>query len=63
MPTAYAMIKGFEVMGHCTRDRRERSNITGDGLGEVRLVERAFNLGLSALAQAVNFIGQRIQAA
>ncbi len=34
-------------------------NITRDIRGEARLVERAFGLGASALAEAVQFVSQR----
>lgn len=63
MPTAYATIKGFEVMRALRKGQAGAFNITGGMVGEVRLVERAFGLGPCALAEAVNLIDQRLQAA
>ncbi len=36
-------------------------NITRDIRGEARIVERAFGLGASALAEVVQFLDERIQ--
>jgi IS6 family transposase len=36
-------------------------NITRDIRGEARLVERAFGLGASALAEAVQFVRERLE--
>ncbi len=36
-------------------------NLTRDIRGEARLVERAFGLGASALAEAVQFFGERFE--
>jgi IS6 family transposase len=36
-------------------------NITRDIRGEARIVERAFGLGVSALAEAVQFVGKRLE--
>jgi IS6 family transposase len=36
-------------------------NITRDIRGEARLVERAFGLGASALAEAVQFVSERLE--
>lgn len=36
-------------------------NITRDMQGEARLVERAFNVGPDALAEAVQFISQQLE--
>jgi hypothetical protein len=38
-------------------------NLTRDILGEARLVERAFGLGASALTEAVQLVGERLEAA
>jgi transposase, IS6 family len=38
-------------------------NITGGIQGEVRLVERAFGLGPCALAEAMELVSDRLQAA
>jgi len=36
-------------------------NVTRDIRGEARIVERAFGLGASALAEAVQFLNARLQ--
>ena len=36
-------------------------NLTRDIRGEARIVERAFDLGLSALAEAVHFLRERLE--
>jgi IS6 family transposase len=36
-------------------------NITRDIRGEARIVERAFGLGVSILAEAVQFIGEQFE--
>jgi hypothetical protein len=36
-------------------------NITRDIGGEVRIVERAFGLGVSAIAEAVHFVSERLR--
>ncbi len=51
----YATIKGFEVMRALRKNQAAIFNITRDIRGEARLVERAFGLGPSALAEAVPF--------
>ena len=45
MKTAYATIKGFEVM-HALRKCQGRAfNLTRDPIGEKRMIERAFGVG------------------
>jgi IS6 family transposase len=53
MKTAYATIKGFEVM--CALKKGQgRTHQFQDGVaGEVRLIERAFGLGSDALTEAI----------
>src|SRR5699024_11972082 len=52
IPTAYATIKGFEVM-RALRKGQARPWCLQPGIrGEVRLVERAFGIGPSALTEA-----------
>jgi transposase, IS6 family len=36
-------------------------NITGDTRSEARIVERAFGLGASALAEAVQFVSEQLE--
>ena len=59
MKTAYATIKGFEVMRALRKDQARIFNITRDIHGEARFVEGAF--GLDALAEAVQFVVQQLQ--
>ena len=56
LKTAYATIKGFEVMRALRKGQASAFNITSDIRGEARLVERAFGLGASALSETVQFI-------
>jgi transposase-like protein len=52
--TAAATIKGFEVMRARRLGQAASFNIKGGILGEMRLVERAFGLGQSAMAEAIS---------
>ena len=61
LKTAYATIKGFEVMRALRKGQASSFNITRDMRGEARLVERAFNLGPNVLAEAVQFISQKLE--
>ena len=63
MKTAYATIKGFEVMRALRKGQAAIFNLTRDIVGEARLVERAFDLGPCALTEAVQLVGQRLAAA
>jgi hypothetical protein len=63
MKTAYATIKGFEVMRALRKGQAAIFNLTRDIVGEARLVERAFGLGPCALTEAVQLVGQRLEAA
>lgn len=61
LKTAYATIKGFEVMRALRKDQAFSVNIARDMRGKARLVERAFNVGPGALADAVRFISQQLE--
>ena len=61
LKTAYATIKGYEVMQALCKGQASGFTITRDIRGEVRLVERAFNLGPGVLAEAVQFISQQFE--
>jgi transposase-like protein len=63
MKTAYATIKGFEVMRALRKGQAAIFNLTRDIVGEARLVERAFGLGPCALTEAVQLVGERLAAA
>ncbi|WP_441302621.1 hypothetical protein [Chitinimonas sp. BJB300] len=60
LKTAYATLKGFEVM-RALKKRQARAFQIQDGIrGEVRLVERAFGLGLNALAEAIEHVTSQL---
>jgi transposase, IS6 family len=61
LKTAYATIKGFEVMRALRKGQASAYNITRDIRGEARIVERAFGLGACVVAEAVQFIGERLE--
>ena len=52
MKTAYATIKGFEVMRALRKGQARAFNVQGGIKGEVRMIERAFGLGPCALTEA-----------
>src|SRR3546814_1950433 len=63
IPTAYATIKGFEVM-RALRKGQARPWCLQPGIrGEVRLVERAFGIGPSALQGAMGRLYHNFAAA
>jgi transposase, IS6 family len=59
--TAYATIKGFEVMRALRKGQASAFNITRDIRGEARIVERAFGIGPSALAESVRLVTEKIE--
>ena len=61
LKTTYATIKGFEVMRALRKGQASATNITNDIAGEARIVERAFGLGASALAEAVQFVNAHLK--
>lgn len=61
LKTAYATIKGFEVMRALRKGQASSFNITRDMRGEARIVERAFGLGLCALTEAVQFVTEQLE--
>ena len=61
LKTAYATIKGFEVMRALRKGQASAFNITNDLCGEARIVERAFGLGASVLAEAVHFVNAQLE--
>lgn len=60
LKTAYATIKGFEVMRALRKGQASAFDLTRDMQGEARLVERAFGVGADALTDAVQFINERL---
>ena len=63
LKTAYATIRGFEVMRALRTGQAAAFNPTRDIRGEARIVERAFGIGAGALAEAVALIGESLKAA
>lgn len=61
LKTAYATIKGFEVMRALRKGQAAIFNLTDDVRGEVRIVERAFGIGPSALTEAVALLAQHLE--
>lgn len=59
--TAYATIKGFELMRALRKGQAAAYNLTRDVLGEARLIERAFGIGASALAEVVALVNHQLQ--
>ena len=59
--TAYATIKRFEVMRSLRKGEASAFNVTRDIRGKVRIVERAFGLGASALAEAVQLFSEQLR--
>lgn len=63
MKTAYATIKGFEVM-HALRTVNARAfNLTRDPIGEKRMIERAFGVGPCVMTEAMTLIEKNFKAA
>ena len=60
LKTAYATIKGFEVMRALRKDQAGIFNFQGGIVGEVRIVERAFGLGPCALTEAMALLQDRL---
>lgn len=61
LKTAYATIMGFEVMRALRKGQAAIFNLTPDIRGEARIVERAFGIGASPLAEAVAVIGEQLE--
>ena len=60
LKTAYATIKGFEVMRALRRGQAAIFNLTRDMRGEARIVERAFGIGPCVLAETMQFGTERM---
>lgn len=61
-PNAYATIKGFEVMRALKKQQAVSFNFIGDMQSEIRIVERAFDLGNCVIADMVNTLELRLKA-
>ena len=53
LKTAYATIRGFEVMRALRKSQARFFNLEGGIVGEARIVERAFGLGPCALTEVM----------
>ena len=56
MKTAYATIKGFEVMRALRKGQDCLFNLRNDPIGEKRMIKHAFGLGPCAMTKAVSII-------
>lgn len=63
MKTAYATIKGFEVMLALKKQQARNFNFSGDIKGEIRIIERAFGLGNCVMADMMQELEIRLKAA
>ena len=62
MKTAYATIKGFELMRALRKGRAAIFNLAGDIRGEARILERVFGIGPSTLTEIVAILQQNFDA-
>ena len=63
MKTAYATIKGFEVMRALRKGQARMFAIQGGIVGEARIVERAFGIGPCALTEVMTLLQHRLDTA
>ena len=63
MKTAYATIKGFEVMRALRKGQAEMFAIHGGIVGEARIVERTFGVGPCALTEAMALLQDHLASA
>ena len=60
LKTAYATIKGFEVMRALRKGQAGIFALQGGIVGEARIVERAFGLGPCALTEVMALLQDRL---
>ena len=60
MKTAYATIKGFEVMRALKKGQGRCFNLQGGIKGEVRMIERAFGLGPSVMSEVMDIVKEEL---
>jgi len=58
---AYATIRGFEAMRALRKGQATAFNLTRDIRGEARIVERAFGVGVSALAESIAALSEALE--
>ena len=63
LKTAYATIKGFEVMRALRKGQASNFAIQGGIVGEARIVERAFGVGPCALTEAMALLQDHLPSA
>ena len=63
MKTAYATIKGFEVMRTLKKQQARSFNFTEDIHGETRIIERAFGPGNCVMNDMMSVLQDRLKAA
>ena len=63
MKTAYATLKGFEVMRALRKGQAEMFALRGGIVGEARIVERAFGVGPCVLTEAMAWLQDRLASA
>lgn len=61
LKTAYATIKGFEVVRALRKGQAMIFNLTSDVRGEARIVERAFGIGPSVLTEVAALLAQHFE--
>ena len=61
MKTAYATIKGFEVMRALKKKQAKMFQVQSGIRGEVRLIERAFNIGPDMLTETLEYYKHEIE--
>lgn len=62
MKTAYATIKGFEVMHALRKGQGCAFNLTRDPIGEKRMIERAFGVGPRVMTETMAWLEQQLAA-
>ena len=63
LKTAYATIKGFEVMRALRKGQAQMFAIQGGIVGEARIVERAFGVGPCVLTKTMTLLQDRLASA
>ena len=63
LKTAYATIKGFEVMRALRKGQAEMFSLQGRIVDEARIVERAFGVGPCVLSEAMVWLQDRLASA
>lgn len=62
MRTAYATIKGSEVMRALRKGQGNMFNLTRDPNGEKRMIERAFGIGPCVMSETMDWLEQQLAA-